>query len=263
MKTYPILIMSLALAAGFLTIQSGQTAILPWTDNGVTWSSTNGTPTYYNPDVDTNTNYFDKTPLGPDTAPIWSPWAITGSSTALVKSNYLEITTDQTSQNSYIINNGWDFEHLTFETRFRIESMSGQYYAMTIVLFANGKGLSLGFDTAKIMQFGTPLISGLDLTQWTVLRATVIGGGTPTVNLYINNNTNAAYSSSSIMYDSGQSGLLFGDASDPAEGGVTQWDYLRWTDAGAYAPIPEPSTLILIAFAGVIGMGWKRLRCAK
>lgn len=46
--------------------------------------------------------------------------------------------------------------------------------------------------------------------------------------------------------------LLFGDTSNSRYGGTTTWDYIRWDTTGAYAPIPEPGSLVLLGIGGAI-----------
>lgn len=52
--------------------------------------------------------------------------------------------------------------------------------------------------------------------------------------------------------------LYLGDVS-PSTDGVTRWDYVRFT-SGYYAPVPEPSTLILLSIGtiGLLAYAWRR-----
>lgn len=259
MKDTPLL-GTLALALLFAA-SPAKAALIEWTDNGVTWSSGDGTPTYYNPSINADANLYDKLPVGPGTSPVWTVYSKTGEvSTATVTGDYLEISTDTLSTNAYTSNSGWSFDNLTFETRFRIDSQDSPYYVAGLFMEASGKGLSLSFTPNSIIQFGTTLVGGLDLTQWTTLRVTITGGATPTVSLYINQNPIAVYTSSDIFYSASRTLIGFGDSSTSAEGGTVQWDYLRWTDTGAYAPIPEPGAYALLATASALCLGWRRWR---
>jgi hypothetical protein len=44
--------------------------------------------------------------------------------------------------------------------------------------------------------------------------------------------------------------IAFGDLGNSDQGQV-QWDYVRWTNDGAYAPVPEPASLSLMALGAL------------
>lgn len=53
--------------------------------------------------------------------------------------------------------------------------------------------------------------------------------------------------------------VIFGDYSSGAFYGVSNWDFISWTDAGAFEPVPEPTTLTLLVL-GVVTLLFRRWR---
>lgn len=79
-------------------------------------------------------------------------------------------------------------------------------------------------------------------------RFVVANESTGPLAIYVDGNTTPAHSW--VGGASGYSELAFGDLGNSAQGQV-QWDYVRWTNAGAYAPVPEPASLSLLALGAL------------
>ncbi len=75
-----------------------------------------------------------------------------------------------------------------------------------------------------------------------------------TANLYVDNSPIAALSS--LGQDIGANRIYFGDASSSGGAGASEWDYVRWTNAGSFIPvsIPEPTSMALVALSALVGL---------
>ena len=77
-----------------------------------------------------------------------------------------------------------------------------------------------------------------------IVRATVLGD---VVNIYLNNDLTPIITTTQVRGGEHQAnGIGFG-----AFGIVAEIDYARWTTAGAFAPIPEPATMVLLTLGGL------------
>jgi MYXO-CTERM domain-containing protein len=95
---------------------------------------------------------------------------------------------------------------------------------------------------------------GIDSSTFHTYRFTS-ANDTGNLSLYIDGATTPTHTYTNGV-DSAVSRLAFGDLGSP-EGGQVQWDYLRWTNAGAFAPVPEPGALSLAAI-GLAGLRRRR-----
>jgi hypothetical protein len=71
------------------------------------------------------------------------------------------------------------------------------------------------------------------------------------VSVYINNGAAAVisgYAGQALSVDN----IDFGSLSTSVDG-ISKWDYLAFTNAGAFAPIPEPSITVLLG-VGIFGL---------
>jgi MYXO-CTERM domain-containing protein len=69
------------------------------------------------------------------------------------------------------------------------------------------------------------------------------------VNLYVDGNTTPAHTWGSSA--SGSNVLAFGVTNGVQTGGQIEWDYIQWTNDGAFAPVPEPAALSLLGLGAL------------
>jgi hypothetical protein len=69
------------------------------------------------------------------------------------------------------------------------------------------------------------------------------------LSLYVDGSTTPAHTWNGTA--SAADYLSFGVPNASQAGGQIEWDYVRWTNAGAYAPVPEPASLTLLALGGL------------
>ncbi len=98
-------------------------------------------------------------------------------------------------------------------------------------------------------------IVSLDLTQFRVLRAVVDTSAAFVYTLYVDNNPVPVMQRNDFWFG-GFDSFIFGDLSTGGISGKVDVDYISWT-AGAFAPIPEPASLILLG-ASALGIVAKR-----
>lgn len=265
------LLSSLVVLSAVLTLPLStplHASLLPVTDNGVDWQIN------YNPDVQTDLDHYDKLPndnngtaLGATGRYFGGPG---GTGTATIVDHYLRTITSTAPENNHKLEyntaHGYNVtaSAITLETRLRVVDMTGTLYAGGFVLGA-GKSVDSTDGLYAAIPFSTTAmgaITGLDLTQWTTIRFTIENPSTtvPILSIYINNNPEASYSgaiTNTTTADSTYNRIRFGKyytAGSTEMNGTVEWDYIRWTSEGAFAPIPEPSVALLPFGITVLGV---------
>lgn len=250
-------------------------SLLTVTENGVNWLYN------YDPDVNLDADYYDKRPedinntaLGARNRYFGGPG---GTGSATINENYLRTVTGVGNKLEYNTAYGYDVSagnSITIETRLRVVEMTGTQFAGGFLLgagavegsTAEGYYVPIAFSTTRIGD-----VTGLDLTEWTVIRFTIENAGTASAKLsiYINNSPEASYVgsiTSTIAQADRFQRIRFGDyytAGAAEMDGTVDWDYIRWTSEGAFAPIPEPSTALLPLgglLVGAYGYAMRRRR---
>ena len=93
----------------------------------------------------------------------------------------------------------------------------------------------------------------LDTTVLNTFRITIADG---TGFMYVNNNPTPVFTLQKIggAFNAQQ----IGNYSGAIEGGYADWEYIRWTNEGAVAPVPEPSVMAALALTGVLAVAFRR-----
>lgn len=202
-------------------------------------------------------------PQDPPSNPIWSLQSDPGSS-ASVSGGILTIVTAAPTQSlAYVLNGGsgtdWNPTTLgtTVELNLKVDSQLTTLGAGTFSIRTGSQTWVMAFATNKI----TEVVSGVSVAAVTddafhIYRFTEndMGGN---LNLYVDNSPTPLMSWAGLA--SGANLLVFGDNLDEV-GGQMQWDYIRWTNQGAFAPIPEPSATALAALGGLGMIGFLRMK---
>lgn len=231
-------------AALVLGCRISEAALLPIEANGVNWTY------YYNPDVNPDTDYYDKLPTESGaTSPLWSYVGLFDASQTVVD-DYLRLSsTGENSQVHYAQTAGWNgAQDTTLEVRLRVVETTGSW-ANAFFLSTGSKWATVDFNSTSILS-----LTNLDLTQWTVIRFTLTGGANnPDLNIYINNNPTASTIKDLFAGVTTDNYLRFGDiAPGSYAGGIVDYDYIRWTSEGAFAPVPEPATSALLGLGAMM-----------
>lgn len=200
-------------------------------------------------------------------SPVWTQNYGGAGTSATVNSSILTLSTDAGTDLMYVVDPAaWspDSDGTTVETRMKIDSQAGNLGAGDLTIVTGAQAWKFAFRTAgggaitEVIGGGTFLTGdvGVNPTDGFHTYRFVISGQSGPAVLYIDGNTTPAYSWNGVS--TGSSYLNFGDdLGDDA--GVVQWDYVAWTNNGAFAPeVPEPSTLALAMLAAVSLMRRRR-----
>jgi hypothetical protein len=148
----------------------------------------------------------------------------------------------------------------TVETRLKVDFNSeGASYAGDLVILTGARGWFMRFGTGSINEvLGGGTLEMDTSSAFHTYRFTTTEAANAPLNLYVDGSTTPAITFAGV--DTGSNRLGFGDATTSLEGGQIQWDYIDWTNAGAFAPVPEPSTLALMALGGTALLRTRRAR---
>lgn len=153
----------------------------------------------------------------------------------------------------------------TAEIRVRVPDASLQAADGSAAFTAgNGNAYDIRIYQDRIAYNGTGGVTdpsnivSLDLSEFRILRAVVDPTASPAYKLYVDNNPIPVLERNDFWFG-GFDVLLFGDLSTGGISGQVEVDYISWTP-GAFVPIPEPSTAMLLGLMGVALIGLKRHR---
>ena len=156
---------------------------------------------------------------------------------------------------------GWNADltvGLTVEVKARALGAASNFYTNAMNFLAGGaQGYAyftlLGDDlnpsnTRAIgLKGATTVYYYLDTSVWNTYRMTIED---TTAKLYINGNTTAV---AEVQVSSGNVNVgRWGDSSGSGSWTHGDVDYLRATDQGAFAPVPEPAAMALLALGGLL-----------
>ena len=209
------------------------------TRNGVTWNGT-----------------FEGDVFPSASTPVWSIYANSGSWTA--NNNIPGIFTQDTfvgSAGAWQVSTGFNdplSTKRTVEAKLKVGSNANYPNAaggaVTLLVFGGNRYMVFYIGTNSISMAGTSTASAsVDmLSNFNTLRVTHDSTrSTDAWKLYLNSNATPIISSGSdpgVWQGSPYYAVVFGDPTTGGIGGESQWDYISWTDAGAFAPSPAPSS---------------------
>jgi hypothetical protein len=127
-----------------------------------------------------------------------------------------------------------------------------------LLVFGGSRYMQFTFSENSVSMKGASTSSAIVdmLSDFNTVRATYDSTlSTDAWKLYLNSNATPIISSGSdlgVGLGSPFYAVVFGDPSTSGIGGQSQWNYISWTDTGAYA-VPEPAvSSLLIGAAGAI-----------
>lgn len=222
--------------------------------------------------VDWRVNYTgDFFPNDPQSDPAWTDYFVSPGATATVEGGILTFDAPANIDQAWaeMINTTyWDgnlsgSHQNTVEFRMRLQSSAVPYTAAGISIFDGVRYFSFqiteddpfspGEQGYVTLGDGGQIV--LDVDTYHVFR--VVTDGTGTANLFING-IDAYGFAVGANGDSGDNRVNFGDLTSGG-GGMSQWDYFRWTNAGAFDPVPEPGVSELLFLGAAAGAwGWRR-----
>jgi|GEM_PF-2580310 len=198
------------------------------------------------------TTVYTGTSLPENATPAWT--ATVNGTTSIVTPNSPSagILTIDTSTDYVYYSRIWSAStDTTLEISMQVDSVYTGNYASTSLYFTNGtKDYRIFFAPTAILVGdigGTPAAPTGDFATYSfdttgafnTYRVTLESGS---MSLYVNNSTTAAVSGYTGTANDTSNVVYFGDVSGTVAG-VSEWEYLAFTNAGAYAPVPEPTSL--------------------
>lgn len=198
------------------------------------------------------------------TNPPWSTPLANGS--GISDGNVFTIATTAAENRYYLMTAGtgipWNAggdEGSTIEFRIKIEEQASGADAAAYLTVTNGsRNFSFTLTDEGVLINGGPLYE-MNTSVFNVFRLTLTGSGaTATMNVYLNNDPTPIIQNFASSAANTNNRIYFGDPSNSV-GGITQWDYIAFTNDGAYAPVPEPGTAMLLGL-GLAILGWRARR---
>jgi len=209
---------------------------------------------------------YDGNALPPASTPAWAEVNTTAGASASVSGGILTTATTDLADNIEYYQSGpgaWNptGAGTTVEARFKTNHGSNGY-AGTLEIITPGSGGVDGrwFFLLLGNRWFTELRGGgeLDLNSVGVhaeddfhtYRFTLADENVGPLQLYVDDGTTPAYSWNGSS-SGGRNRLAFGDGHSAANGDI-QWDYIQWTNEGAFAPVvPEPTMISLAGLSAV------------
>ncbi len=194
------------------------------------------------------TDSYEADALPTASTPAWTEFFNQG--TESVAGGILTLSTAAGDDNLYRLGGGtgldWDPTGAgsTLEIRLKVDSQLGATGAGDFGILTGAKVWKFSFATNQINEVVAGGTVSMDTSAaFHVYRFTVAGTGGP-LNLYVDGGGSpvATFAGGAT----GSNRLDWGDDLG-ADAGQVQWDYIRWTNLGAFAPVPEPSVVWLAA----------------
>ena len=218
-------------------------------DNGVTWK------------VGYEGDYY---PNDSQSVPAWTTWYTSGGTNWLSGAGTLVISNWGNAPFAYaeMDNLGWwnasTPSTVEVKARFTDYTPNPSAYSLGEVGMIDGTtyfhltfwGGSVKFDDSS--NFSVDTTGGFHTYRMTLSNHTA--------SLYVDNSSIAALTS--LGQSIAANRIFWGDASGSGGAGMSEWDYVRFTNDGSFVPIsvPEPSVAALVLFGTLAGFRWSRRR---
>jgi len=201
----------------------------------------------------------DYLPNDPQTQPTWDQIFSGPNSTASVSGGVLTIdaATDSGGLRAYrTVPAGWNGSASlgnTIEFVLKVDSQApGRTWSQSIALNTGAYGATITLSLTAITNgeiSGNSATYALNTTSFHTYRFTTSDVGL--LSLYVDNNPTAAFAVQMEVVDPAANYVDFGTTTSYG-GGTVQWDSISWTNAGAFAPVPEPASVVLLGLAGLL-----------
>lgn len=233
-----------AIAAVMLAVGAG----LARADQNITNNSVAWTYTYEG-------NYLPGNPLSD---PAWtSPFPPSGGASESVFGGILTVSTPDVSENIAYRQTGgtgnpWDptAAGSTIEARLKVDSLgTGSAWAQSLMVRTGSRMYWLAFGTNVVQDPAAGGFAFINTTDGFHDYRFTVSGLAGIGSLYLDGSQTPLFTTTGIA-DSANV-LDFGDVTGIYDGGTVRWDYIRWTNAGAFS-IPEPSAVMMLALGGTL-----------
>jgi hypothetical protein len=222
-------------------------ALVNFERNGVLWKGT------YEGDT-TELATLGTAPTG--TTPVWSNFDINTNDRSVSGGVLTMATTVITQTQSWSNDFGMTQSNLmTAEWRASVNTAVASDPSGAVGMLVVADGLAVGIamlsDRVWVTAAGSFVFEIIqDMSVFSIYRMTYDGAlSSDKWKLFINENPTAAWESGAFVvppFAPVTNRLIFGDYSTGGFFGSTNWDYNSWTDAGAFAPVPEANTAMLV-----------------
>lgn len=194
-------------------------------------------------------------PNDPQTIPTWQQPLPALNTTASVDNNILTIAS--TAPEGYLFyrqapGEAWDGGAAnTLEFVFKVNSiLDGVGFSQSIGIFTGSYAAILVVSPTAITNgafFGQYASYALDATQFHSYWFTTSETGL--MNVYIDQNPTPVMS---FQMEATTANYFEFGATSPYGGGTVEWSSVKWTNQGAFAPVPEPASFILLGLAALV-----------
>lgn len=198
----------------------------------------------------------DYTPEDPLTSPQWQKYFL---GTGVASGGYLTVTTNDAAPAGdehyleYRLPGGGAWNPTgagsTLEFSFKTNVVNASAWGGSFQIATGSRRFSFRLGTNWVScegspDFHLPTNLGIDSSTFHTYRFTTVDDTSP-LQMYVDGSAAPVASFAGLAGSGNQ--LAFGDLGNPEDGELV-WDYIRWTNAGAFAPaVPEPATLSLAA----------------
>lgn len=199
----------------------------------------------------------DYLPTDPLTVPAWQEPLAPKNTTASASGGILTIASTaldgylfyrQTPSESW---NGALSLGSTIEFVLRVDSqLQDAGFSQSVGIFTGTHAAVVVFTSTSVVNgaiFGNFASYALDTSNFHTYRFTTTNTGL--LSLYVDNDPTAAFA---VQMEASTGNYMEFGATTAFGGGTVEWDSVRWTNDGAFAPVPEPATLALLGLTSLL-----------